>query len=210
MTPSYEIVVVGTSLGGFQALKAVLGALGEDFPLPIAVVQHLGEGAMGDLAWLLGRYTSLPVEEPEDKQPIRSGTVYVSPAGYHLMVEERGRFALSTDAPVLYARPSIDVLFETASEAYGAGVVGVALTAASADGAEGLAAIKARGGYAIVQEPTTAESPILPNAALKALGKRGPDSLLPLVEIGAFLATLCKQRPSSVSRGARRSVPSPT
>lgn len=207
--PSYEIVVVGTSFGGFQALKAVLGALGTGFALPIAVVQHLGEGAMGDLAWLLGRYTSLPVVEPEDKQPIEPATVYVSPGGYHLMVEERGRFALSTDAPVLYARPSIDVLFETASEAYGAGVVGVALTAASADGAEGLAAIKARGGYTIVQEPTTAESPILPNAALKALGKRGPDSLLPLGEIGAFLATLCRQAPSSAPRGGRPTTMSP-
>ncbi len=182
----FEIVVIGTSLGGFDALKTVLGALPRELGLPVVVVQHQSEGVATDLARLLQRYTSLGFVEPEDKERLEPGRVYLGPPGYHLLVE-RGSVALSTEAPVLRARPSIDVLFESAADTYGPGVIGVALTAASQDGAMGLARIKQKGGVAIVQDPATAESPILPAAALTATPV---DAVLPLGEIGHYVARL--------------------
>src|SRR5829696_975701 len=150
MTP--ELVAVGTSIGGLNALTALLQGLPERFPVPIVVVQHrmIAPGG-GGLAGLLQEHARLKVVEAEDKMPIEGGTVYIGPADYHLLVEEPGMLALSTDAPVRSARPSIDVLFQTASEAYGPALLGVLLTGASADGAEGLALVKARGGRVIVE-----------------------------------------------------------
>jgi two-component system, chemotaxis family, protein-glutamate methylesterase/glutaminase len=186
---AFAIVVVGASLGGFQALKWLLGGLPEMFPLPLAIVQHQGADAGGELTRFLQRYSALVVTEAEDKQPILPGRAYVAPAGYHLLVEP-GTFALSTEGPVLYARPSIDVLFESAADSYGEGVIGVALTGASHDGAHGLAQIKAHGGLALVQDPATAESPVLPKAAIKSTAV---DRILPLLDIAPFLVGLCHQ-----------------
>jgi two-component system chemotaxis response regulator CheB len=180
---AYRLTVVGASLGGMDALKTLLGGLPAGFPMPVAIALHRGTARVGDLARLLGRYAALPVVEPEDKTAIEPGTVYLAPAGYHLLVEP-GRFALSVDAPLKYARPSIDILFESAAESYGAATIGVVLTGSSGDGAQGLARIKRSGGLAIVQDPVEAESRALPDAALAATAV---DRVLPLAKIAPYL-----------------------
>jgi two-component system chemotaxis response regulator CheB len=183
-----ELVAIGTSLGGLKALTTLLGALPERFPVPIVVVQHRTSAPDGGgLSRLLQEHTRLAVVEADDKMPIEAGSVYIAPADYHLLIEEPGMLALSTDGPVRAARPSIDVLFQTASDAYGAGLLGVLLTGASADGAEGLAAVKSRGGRAIVEDPATAECRTMPAAALAATPV---DYVLPLAKIGEYLITL--------------------
>ncbi len=182
-----EVIAIGTSLGGLHALLAVLGGLPADLRAPVLVVQHRGAGADASLVSLLRGRTKLSVVEAEDKTTIAAGTVYIAPADYHLLVEGRGALALSTDAPVRSARPSIDVLFETAAEAYGAALLAVLLTGASADGAVGLAQVKTLGGRAIVQDPVTAECAIMPLAGLAATAV---DYVLPLDAIGAHLVSL--------------------
>jgi|SRR5579871_5963865 len=184
---AYEIVVVGTSLGGLEALETLLSGLPTDFPLPLAIVQHRRAGSDGMLADLLRRHSALPVEEPHDKEEIAAGRVYLAPADYHLMVEP-GMFALSTEGPVRYARPSIDVLFTTAADAYAHRVIAVVLTGANDDGAQGAARVKAAGGLLIVQAPETAESAAMPGAALAAAPA---DRVLPLAEIAPCLTCLC-------------------
>jgi two-component system chemotaxis response regulator CheB len=183
-----ELVAVGTSLGGLNALTTLLGSLPGKFRVPIAIVQHRTVSpAGGGLAKLLQQQTRLTVLEAEDKMVLEPGRIYLAPADYHLMIEEPGRLALSTDAPVRAARPSIDVLFQTAAEAYRDALLGVLLTGASADGAEGLAAVKAYGGRAIVEDPSTAECRTMPAAALAATAV---DYVLPLDRIGDHLVTL--------------------
>jgi two-component system chemotaxis response regulator CheB len=159
------IIVVGASAGGLRALEVVLGALPTGFPVPIVAVQHRARESTDVFAEVLSRGTPLPVREVEDEDPLRAPGVYVAPPDYHVLVEP-GRLALSVDDPVSFSRPSIDVLFESAADAYGAGVLAVLLTGANADGANGMARVKAVGGIAIVQDPHTAESPEMPSAAI--------------------------------------------
>jgi two-component system, chemotaxis family, protein-glutamate methylesterase/glutaminase len=185
-----ELVAVGTSLGGLNALTALLRDLPATFPVPIVVVQHRTVSPDGGgLTQLLQDHARLQVVEAEDKMVLQSGIVYIAPADYHLLIEEAGMLALSTEAPVRSARPSIDVLFETAAEAYGPALLGVLLTGASADGAEGLATVKARGGKAIVEDPSTAECRTMPAAGLAATAV---DYVLPLAKIGDHLVTLAE------------------
>lgn len=183
----FEMVVVGSSLGGLNALEVLFAGLPKNFPTPIAVAQHRHLDSEKMLSDFLQEKSNLPVIEAEDKEVILPGRVYLAPADYHLLIEE-GRFALSTEAPVSHARPSIDVLFESAADAYSEKVVGMILTGASDDGAKGLAKIKAQGGRAIVQEPATAESPTMPKAAISAVKV---DWILPLSDIAPFLVNLC-------------------
>ncbi len=184
-----KVVVVGTSLGGLSALKVVLSGLPREFPLPIVIVQHRGKTADDALTNLLGAETLLSVSEPNDKEALEPGHVYVAPADYHLLVEP-GSLALSTEAPVNCSRPSIDVLFESAAEAYGSSVVGVVLTGANQDGARGSARIKERGGVVLVQDAATAEGSAMPTAAIAATNV---DKVLPLSEIPTVLADLCRE-----------------
>jgi two-component system chemotaxis response regulator CheB len=181
-----RVVVVGTSLGGLRALEVILHGLGADFPLPIAVVQHRSaewEGQPSQLTGLLQLHSALPVVEAGDKEPMLGGHVYLAPPDYHLLVDE-GMLALSVDARVLHARPSVDVLFESAAEAYREGVLGVLLTGASADGTAGAQRIKRHGGTVIAQDPSSCESPIMPQSAITA---GIVDRVLPLEEIAPFL-----------------------
>ena len=166
-----EAIVVGASWGGLRALQTLLAGLA-GLTCPLLVAQHRAAGEELDLASMLARVSALPVADAADKDQLEGGRVYLAPADYHLMVEERGVAALSTMPAVNSARPSIDVLFETAAAAYGRAVAGVVLTGASADGAAGLATIQAAGGIAIVQQPETAECAIMPRAALAATGTR--------------------------------------
>lgn len=177
------LVVIGCSLGGYNALNVILRAFPRDYPLPIAIVQHRGIEQTERLSLALQEMTPLPVREADDKEPIVPGCVYVAPPDYHLLVEV-GRFALSTDGRVLAARPSIDMLFESAADAYLERVVAVVLTGASRDGAQGASRVKRKGGVVVVQDPSTAEAPVMPEAAIAAAQ---PDRVLPLAEIAAFL-----------------------
>ncbi|MBA3532644.1 MAG: chemotaxis protein CheB [Ardenticatenales bacterium] len=186
----FDLVVVGTSLGGLNALRLLLAALPATFPLPIAIVQHRHKESGGLLLAALQAVSHLPIVETEDKALIVPGQVYLAPADYHLLVE-LGHFALSTDEHVCHARPSIDVLFESAADVYGSRLIGVILTGASRDGAEGLATIKAQGGVAVVQSPNSAESRTMPEEALR---RTAADQVLPLADIAPYLGTLCHVR----------------
>jgi two-component system chemotaxis response regulator CheB len=184
---SFQFIAVGTSLGGFDALKTILGGLPKDFPLPVGVVQHRSSEDSEALTSLLAGYTQLSVIEVEDKQKIEDGRVYVCPSSYHLLVDG-DHFALSTDAPVLHARPSIDMFFESAAETFRGNLLGVLLTGMSNDGTAGLQKIKQYGGFVIVQDPAAAEGHIMPEAAISAVAV---DKVLPLPRIGPFLVQLC-------------------
>jgi two-component system, chemotaxis family, protein-glutamate methylesterase/glutaminase len=193
----YELVVIGASLGGLNAVSALLGQLPADFSIPIVVVQHRTAVSDDDLAGIWQRSTALSVHDAEDKAAIEARHVYVAPADYHLLVESVGEFALSTDAPVLWARPSIDVLFESAADVYGGKVIGVVLTGASADGSHGLKAIRERGGCALVQDPLTAECAVMPQAAIATTTV---NHVLALPDLGRVLAALAGATTSGIAR----------
>jgi two-component system chemotaxis response regulator CheB len=183
------MIVIGGSLGGTKVLYGILRTLPKTFPHPIAIALHRSRDSQeddGGVAELLQKASLLPVREPLDKEPILGGHVYLAPADYHLMVEPSG-FSLSTDEPVQYARPSIDVLFESAADAFNGATVGVVLTGANQDGAHGAACIRDRGGLVVVQDPATAESPSMPQAAIRATGT---SHIYAPREIGHFLARL--------------------
>jgi two-component system chemotaxis response regulator CheB len=161
-------VVIGASAGALDALSTILPALPKDFGLPLIVVVHLPPDRPSLVADLLQAKCRIAVREAEDKEPIRPGTAYFAPPDYHLLVEVEKCLSLSSDEPVLFSRPSIDVLFESAADAYGAALVAVVLTGANSDGANGMRAIVEAGGTAIVQSPDGAFAPTMPQAALKS------------------------------------------
>jgi two-component system, chemotaxis family, protein-glutamate methylesterase/glutaminase len=163
----FDVVAIGASLGGLTAIETLLEALPASFPASVLIVQHRRADSDSRLLELLRSHSALPVWEPEDKQPLEPGHVYLAPPDYHMLVE-RGRLALSIDPPVAFARPSIDVLFESVADAYGLRAVAVVLTGASSDGAAGAALIKRQGGIVLVQDPSSAEAPQAPKAAIAA------------------------------------------
>ena len=181
-----DIVVVGTSRGGLKACQVLLSGLEANFPVPIVIVQHRGKDE-SSLCDYLNRTSPLPVSEPEDKEAILAGHVYLAPRDYHLLIEGTN-FALSIDPPVGYARPSIDVLFESAVDQYKDRTIGVILTGVNRDGASGLAAIKSQGGLTVVEDPRSAAHSEMPEAAVARVH---PDWILPLGEIAARLNSLC-------------------
>lgn len=183
-----QVIAVGASLGGLTAMQVLLRGLPAHLGSSLVVVQHRRPDPESRLLWLLGRVGALPVCEPEDKTPLEPDRVYLAPSDYHLLVERCGSLALSVDAPVRFARPSIDVLFESVADACGASAIGVMLTSSNEDGADGLRAIKRAGGRVVVQDPATAESPIGPRAALASVEA---DRVLPLEDIAAALIELC-------------------
>jgi two-component system chemotaxis response regulator CheB len=199
---TYELVVVGASWGGLRAVGTVLEGLGDQVPAAVVVAQHRGTSSGERLVQLLQRQTSLPVREAEDKEELAPGTIYVAPPDYHTLIEADGTIALSTEAHVRHARPSIDVLFRSAAEAYRERCVGVVLTGSNEDGADGLALIKELGGVAVVQDPRTAERREMPSAAIEATDA---DLVLPLDEIGLFLRGLLIR--AADGEGATRASP---
>lgn len=184
---AFEIVVIGVSYGGLSALQTLLPELSPEFPLPVVIVQHRRKDTNDGLCEYLRRRSSLPLSEPNDKERIEPNHVYLAPPDYHLLIE-KSIFTLSTESPVAHARPSIDVLFESAADVYHERIIGVVLTGASRDGARGLSRIKSLGGMAVVQDPQTAESRAMPQAAIAATAV---DSILPLQEIAPFLNGIC-------------------
>ena len=181
-------VVIGCSAGGMQALRTVLAGLNPALASPIIVVCHTGSQDVSLLCELLGAVSALPVVEACERQQPQPGVVHVAPAGYHLLLEQGRHFALSVDARVAFSRPAIDVLFETAAQAYADRLIGVVMTGANSDGASGLKAIRAHGGLAIVQEPADAHAAAMPRAAIETAGA---DHCVPLDAIAPLLNRLC-------------------
>jgi two-component system chemotaxis response regulator CheB len=197
----YSVVVLGTSWGGLSAMKELLGGLPKKFPIPILAVQHRGKDSEALLAQLLQDATDLHVCEIEDKDVLCPGTVHLAPANYHVMLEP-GYASLTIEEPVRFSRPSIDVTFTSAGDTYGAAAIGVVLTGANEDGALGLAHIVNRGGRALVQDPKTAEIPIMPQAAIKAVPAA---EVIPLSKLARRLIELSREG-SKAKRGRRAKV----
>ena len=163
---SAKAVVIGASAGAVEALSAILPALPRNYGLPVIVVVHVPPDKKSILAELFRMKCAMQVREAEDKEPLSGGTVYFAPPDYHLLVEREGSLSLSNDEQVHYSRPSIDVLFESAADAYGPALIAVVLTGANQDGANGLKAVAAAGGTAVVQNPEEAFAATMPQSAL--------------------------------------------
>lgn len=186
-----EAVVVGASAGAIEALSVILPSLPSDSALPLMVVIHWPRDRRSGLAELFGAKCHVEVKEAEDKELIQAGTVYFAPPDYHLLVEPDRRLSLSSDEPVLYSRPSIDVLFESAADAYGDSLLGIILTGASSDGARGLRMVCDAGGKALVENPEAAHASAMPQAALAACPSARAMSL---EQISAFLQDVTNNR----------------
>ena len=189
---SPELIVIGCSLGGMKALQTIFSSLTPEFCIPVAIVQHRHKASNEGLPSFFRRASNLKVVDVEDKQWIKPGYVYLAPADYHLLVE-KGSFSLSVEGPVAYSRPSIDVMFESAADAYRDRLLAIVLTGANADGARGAKQIKKHGGIVVVQDPKTAEAPAMPEAAINAVRV---DRILPLDRIGPFMVEVCRNAPA--------------
>jgi len=185
--PVVDAIVIGASAGGVEALLKIFSMLTPGFGLPIITVLHLPDERRSRLAEVFCKHLSMPVKEVDDKETIVPGTLYFAAPGYHLSVENDFSLSLSLEDRVHYARPSIDILFESAADAYGRRLAGVLLTGANEDGAQGLAWIKRCGGFTVIQDPREAQAPTMPEAAL-ALS--APDHILSLNDIGRLLVEL--------------------
>ncbi len=192
------IVVAGASWGGLAALTCIIGDLPDDFEAPLVVIQHRSRHADNLLTLLLQDVTSLRVVEAEDKEPLVPGSVYIAPANYHLLVDD-GHLSLSTDPLVRFSRPSIDVTFLSAADTYLGSTIGVVLSGANDDGARGLRHIVDRGGRAVVQDPATAVSPVMPAAALRAVAEA---QVVALPRIAEHLVRMVRSNPESARRAA--------
>lgn len=184
---SCSALVIGASAGGVEALLQLLSGLPGSYPLPVIVVLHISDDRNSLLSEVFSYRLAVPVMEAADKLPVQPGTVYFAPAGYHLLVEADASFSLSCDAREHYSRPSIDVLMESAADAWGAGLAAVLLTGANQDGAAGLARVGKAGGLTVVQEPAEAQSAVMPQAAIDL---QAPDYVLPLKQIKQLIAKL--------------------
>ncbi|KIQ37174.1 chemotaxis protein CheB [Variovorax paradoxus] len=182
-----DAIVLGASAGGIDALLALLADLPASWHIPMTVVLHLPENHDSHLAEIFAQRLPIHVREAADKMPLAAGTLYFAPPGYHLSVERERCFSLSCEAPVLFSRPSIDVLMASAADAYGPALAGFLLTGANDDGAEGLYRIHLAGGLTAVQDPKEALISIMPNAAI---ARHAPDHVLPLRELRALLLQL--------------------
>jgi two-component system, chemotaxis family, protein-glutamate methylesterase/glutaminase len=182
--PRFEAVVIGASAGALEALSAILPGLPAQYRLPILIVVHVPPDKRSVLVELFRAKCSIQVQEAADKEAMRGGTVYFAPPDYHLLLEKDKTLSLSSDEPVLYSRPSIDVLFESAADALGPQLIGIVLTGANQDGANGIRAVVRAGGQALVQTPEAAYASAMPSAAMEAC----PDAqVMTLDEIKAFL-----------------------
>lgn len=164
---SYQIVVVGASAGAMNAFSILLAHLPADFPVPVVAVCHRQRSPDNFLTEYLASICAMKVQDVEHLESIKPGVIYIAPPGYHVLIDDDYTFNLSLDLPVNYSRPSIDVFFETVADIYGKQAIAIILTGANRDGAAGLKQIKTAGGYTIVQDPKTAETPFMPEAAIK-------------------------------------------
>ena len=161
-----KAVIIGASAGALDALSVILPALPSGFACPVFIVVHVPPHSRSVLAEIFSAKCRLPAIEVADKEPVTAGGIYFAPPNYHMLIEDEGHVALSSDAEVLFSRPSIDVAFESAADVWGEGLTGIILTGANQAGARGLQAIVAQGGVAIVQDPATAFARAMPEAAI--------------------------------------------
>lgn len=185
----FDCIVIGVSAGATGALSILFSALPADFPIPILMVRHLHPNSGISTYQALQRSCKLRIREANDKEPIQPG-IHIAPANYHLLVEKGYTFSLSIDERVQWARPSIDVLFESAAEVYGPRLAGIVLTGANHDGAAGLRSIQDFGGLVLVQDPKNAEYPEMPRAALDACSKA---EALPLEQLGEIINEMANE-----------------
>ncbi|MBC7792154.1 MAG: chemotaxis protein CheB [Clostridia bacterium] len=188
MTP--RVIAIGGSAGAIDVLRLILPVLPSGFEPSVMVTVHVPENRPSLLASIFADQCRLPVSEADDKQPLMRGTIVFAPPGYHLLVESNATLALANDEPVYWSRPSIDVMFHAVAEAFRASAVGVLLTGASHDGADGLARIKATGGKVIVQDPETCVADTMPRAGI---AKAKPELVLSPHAIARYLSTLGTQ-----------------
>jgi len=191
-TADIRAVAIGASAGGVQALCELLPALSAESRAAVLVVLHLPRDRPSLLVDVFSQKCELEVREAEDQEPVRPGTVYFAPSNYHLLVDAGPQLALSADDLVNHSRPSIDVLFESAAQVYREHLLGIILSGANEDGAEGLAAVHDAGGLTVVQEPQTAQSSAM---ILSALERRPADLVLDLAGIAELLKRLCPSAP---------------
>ena len=184
-----KAVIIGASAGGVGALLKLLPGLPRQYAPAVVAVLHVPENRQSQLADVFAQRMALPVREAADKETLTSGTLYFAGSGYHLSVESDYCFSLSCEAPRNFARPSIDILMESAADAYGPALMGVLLTGANHDGAAGMAAIGRAGGLTVVQDPQDAEVATMPQEAIRV---RHPDLVLPLDAIHTLLLKLEK------------------
>jgi len=189
--PLYDAIVVGVSAGGLYALTRLLENLPPDFPIPVIVVQHRARDDRSLLEEVVQQKCKVHVKQADEKELVKGGTVYFAPPDYHLLIEKDGTFSLTQDQPVNYSRPSIDVLFETAADVFKTGLLGIILTGANHDGAQGMKTISRSGGTTIAQDPATAEYPEMPNAAIKT---GCIQHIMKLEDISRFLLNRIKNR----------------
>jgi two-component system chemotaxis response regulator CheB len=174
---NYEAIVIGVSSGGMNAMKVIFSLLPKNFKTPVIIVQHIGKQSDNKWIELINNTSSIRIKEADEKERITQGLAYIAPPDYHLLIEKTKTFSLTVDERVNFARPSIDVLFESAAEAFKSKLIGVILTGSSTDGTKGLKRIKECGGLTIVQDPCTAESDYMPASAIAAIQV---DYVLPL------------------------------
>ncbi len=187
--PGHDLIVVGTSAGGLEALRGLVCGLPADLPAAVCIVQHLPADGPGLLPALLSRSGPLPTMAGKDGLPLENGMIYVAPPGHHLLLEQ-GRLRLSQGPKENHHRPSVDVLFRSAAVASGPRVIGVILTGQLDDGTAGLLAVKQCGGIAVVQDPHDALYPSMPQSALQHVAV---DYRVPLAELAALLVGLVSQ-----------------
>jgi two-component system chemotaxis response regulator CheB len=180
-------VVIGASAGGIEALGVLLPALPKDLPAAMIIVLHLQRERRSLLAEIFSPLCALPVAEAQDKEPVRAGRVYIAPPDYHLLVDRGPQLALSVDEPVHFSRPSIDVLFESAADVYGAALLGIILSGANDDGTAGLAAVRRAGGMTVVQQPDSAAVPYMVRSAMQS---GAAERVLSLAQIAGLLGSL--------------------
>lgn len=184
-----KAVVIGASAGALEALSIILPSLPRDYGLPVMVVVHISSDKKSLLTEIFRDKCDINVVEADDKEPIQGGTVYFAPPDYHMLVETKQRLSLSSDEPVLFSRPSVDVLFESAADAFGTGLIAVILSGANQDGAKGLQAVVQAGGRAIVQNPREAFAAAMPEAAMNLCPTA---RVLPLEDIALYLRAIEK------------------
>jgi two-component system chemotaxis response regulator CheB len=180
----YEAIVIGVSSGGLKALKIIFSDLPSDFAVPVIVVQHIGPRSENGWIKLLNDSCDIPIKEADEKENVAAGNIYIAPSNYHLLIEKDKTFSLTIDERVNFARPSIDVLFESAADVYREKLIGIILTGANNDGTKGVQRIKECGGTVIIQDPVTAESSYMPSSAFAAIK---PDYVSALDQIGVVL-----------------------
>ena len=184
----HEAIVIGASAGGFKALSQILAMLTPGFRMTVVIVIHLRADSKQEWIKILAEKLKLNIKEAEEKETLHPGVIYVAPPNYHLLIEEDKTFSLSMEEKVNFARPSIDVLFESAAYAYNNKLLGIILTGANSDGAWGMKKIKEKGGYTIVQDPKEAEFNEMPSSVVRTMNV---DQILPLKEIAELLERIC-------------------